>query len=147
MVTIRSFTREDAEALQYGLYPDMTRSEISDMIEEWNASVCRGRYFEMFAILFDERIVGCVSLYERSGFIASAGVEVMKEARGRGAASEALSWLTRYAAEKGYRILQDQVRKDNPASIRLHEKLGFQSDGSVYHNQRDHEVLLYLKPL
>ncbi|MBR3239815.1 MAG: GNAT family N-acetyltransferase [Oscillospiraceae bacterium] len=147
MVTIRSFTQGDAASLQQGLYPDLTLSDVSKLIDEWNTCAYRGRFFEMFAVLFDERIVGCVSLYERSEFIASAGVEVMKEERGKGAAAEALSWLTRYAAEKGYRILLDQVRKDNLASIRLHEKLGFQSDGTVYRNQRDHEVLLYLKPL
>ena len=42
-----------------------------------------------------------------------------------------------YAAEKGYRIILDQVRKDNPASIRVHEKLGFESDGYIYQNQKN----------
>ena len=45
------------------------------------------------------------------------------------------------------RILLDQVRRDNAASIRLHEKLGFETDGYGYRNQKGREVVLYLKPL
>ncbi len=147
MVTIRKFTHEDAASLQQSLYPDMTISDIAEMIDEWNTCVFRGRSFEMFAILSDARVVGCVSLYEHSKTVASLGAEVIAEERRRGAAFEALSLLMRYAAGKNYRILLDQVRRDNTASIRLHEKLGFESDGTVYRNQRDHEVVLFLKPL
>ena len=42
--------------------------------------------------------------------------------------------MLEYAAKKGYKIILDQVRKDNLASIRLHKKLGFESDGYVYLN-------------
>ena len=51
------------------------------------------------------------------------------------------------AASKGYRIMLDQVRKDNQASIKLHEKLGFESDGYTYRNQKNNEIILYIKPL
>lgn len=72
---------------------------------------------------------------------------MIAEERRKGAASEAISLLMRYASKKHYRIILDQVRKDNTASIRLHEKLGFESDGYVYRNQRDQEIVLYLKPI
>ena len=130
-----------------GLYPDMSLSEITEMIDEWNSGVFRGRAFDMFTVVSDGRIVGYVSLYEHTKTIASAGAEVIPEERRKGAASEALSLLMKYAAEKNYRIILDQVRRDNKASIRLHEKLGFESDGYVYRNQRDQEVILYMKPL
>ena len=147
MYNIRRFTTEDAAAIQRGMYPDMTLAGVSEMIDEWNAGAYRGRRFDMFAVVRDERIVGCVSLYEKSELIASLGAEIFAGERGRGAAFEALSLLMRYASEAGYRIILDQVRKDNAASIRLHEKLGFQSDGYFYGNQRGHEVVLYLKPI
>ena len=67
--------------------------------------------------------------------------------RYRGKYFEMFALLMQYAAEKGYRIVQDQVRRDNAASIRLHEKLGFESDGYVYRNQRNQEVVLYLKQI
>ena len=147
MVTIRKYNHEDAESLQQSQYPDMTLSEISEIIDQWNSCAYRGRFFELFAIVSDESIIGYVSLYEHSKNVASAGVEVIKEERRKGTASEALSLLMRYASTKGYRIILDQVRKDNIASIRLHEKLGFESDGYVYRNQRNQEIVLYLKPV
>ena len=41
------------------------------------------------------------------------------------------------ASGLGYRILVDQVREDNAASIGLHEKLGFESDRYAYKNKKD----------
>ncbi len=125
----------------------MELSAISEMIDEWNSLVCCGKYFEMFAIVSDDKIAGYVSLYEHSKTVASIGAEVIAEERRKGAASEAISLLMRYASEKRYRIILDQVRRDNMASIRLHEKLGFESDGYVYRNQRGQETVLYLKPI
>ena len=147
MVTIRHFTREDAELLPKSLFPGLTASEASEMIGEWNTGVYNGRAFEMFAILSEGKIIGYVSLYEHSRSVASAGAEVMAEERGKGAAESALRCLMRYAAERNYKVILDQVRRENRASIRLHEKLGFESDGYVYRNQRDQEVVLYLKLL
>lgn len=147
MVTIRNFTHQDAEPLRQSLYPDMELSAISEMIDEWNSLVCCGKYFEMFAIVSDDKITGYVSLYEHSKTVASIGAEVIAEERRKGAASEAISLLMRYASEKRFRIILDQVRRDNTASIRLHEKLGFESDGYVYRNQRGLETVLYLKPI
>ena len=147
MVTIRYFTHEDAESIRQNLYLDMPLSGISEMIDEWNTRVYHGKPFEMFAIFSDGRFVGYVSLYEHSKTVASLGAEVITEERRKGAAFEALSQLMQYAAKQNYRIILDQVRRDNAASIRLHEKLGFESDGYVYRNQRDQEVVLYLKPI
>ena len=59
----------------------------------------------------------------------------------------ALAALISLAKEKGYRIVLDQVRRDNRASIRLHEKLGFETDGYIYRNRKNNEVVLYLKIL
>ena len=120
---------------------------ITEMIDEWNSLVCCGKYFEMFAIVSDDKIAGYVSLYEHSKTVASIGAEVIAEERRKGAASEAISLLMRYASEKRFRIILDQVRRDNTASIRLHEKLGFESDGYIYRNQRGQETVLYLKPI
>lgn len=144
MIAIRRFAAEDAEALRRGLYPDMALSEVSEMIAEWNTCEYGGRRFDAFAVVSDERIVGYVSLYEQSRSVVSAGAEIFADERGRGAAAEAVRLLLRYASEQGYRIVFDQVRADNAASIRLHEKLGFESDGCVYRNRRGREVLLFL---
>ena len=147
MISLRHFSREDAESIRGNLYPDMTITDIMDMIDAWNSQLFHGHYFEMFAIVSGGQIAGSASLSERTRSIVSAGVEVYHHERGKGFGSEAVSLLLQYASEKGYRVMLNQVRKDNSASIRLHEKLGFETDGYVYRNQRNHEVVLYLKLL
>ena len=147
MIILRHFEHKDIKSLQGNLYPYLSENDIRDLITEWNSCIYQGRYFEMFAIESDGRIVGYVSIYEKSRSIASAGIEIFSEERGKGFASDAMADLLEYASERGCQIILDQVQKDNRASIRLHEKLGFESDGYVYRNQKNNEVLLYLKLL
>ncbi len=125
----------------------MAESEIIDMIAEWDSCAYRGRYFEMFAVISGSRIVGHVSVYEHSQNVASTGIEILYSERGKGFASEAMHALLEYASGKGYRLILNQVLKDNQASIKLHERLGFESDGYVYRNQKNKEILLYTKLL
>ncbi|MBR0508396.1 MAG: GNAT family N-acetyltransferase [Clostridia bacterium] len=145
MIGLRRFCREDARAVQSVLYPNAALGEIEEMIADWNAGVWNGRRFELLAVTADGAIAGTVSLLEQSGIAASLGIEIVPAQRGRGIASEAMRLLLEMAAESGYRLIVDQVRADNAPSIRLHEKCGFTTDGRVYRNKRDRDVVYYVK--
>jgi len=147
MIGLRQFCREDAGSVRAGLYPDMTIDEAERMISDWNAGFWNGRRFELLAVTQNGRIVGYVSLLEQSRAAVSLGIEIVPEERGKGIASEAMLLLLRKAAENGYHLILDQVRTDNRASIRLHEKFDFSTDGSVYRNKRDHDVVYFVKRL
>ncbi|MBP5727852.1 MAG: GNAT family N-acetyltransferase [Clostridia bacterium] len=147
MVILRHFTEQDASFVCEGLYPDLTIDEVVTMIREWNSGVHCGRYFEMFAVLSDDTIVGYASLTEHSQSTVSAGIEILSSERNKGFGAQALAALIDAASGKGYRIMLDQVRTDNQASIRLHEKMGFESDGYTYRNRNNNEIILYIKPL
>ena len=147
MTELRHFRPEDAEIVRRSLYPDADDAEAAGLIDEWNAGVWQGKPFEMLAVLSGGRIVGQASLLEHSPSVVSAGIEISAAERNRGLGTGALAALISLAKEKGYRIMLDQVRWDNRASIRLHEKLGFESDGCVYRNRQDREVILFIKPL
>ena len=145
MISLRSFQNSDADLLHQNQYPGLNLREISAMIDEWNMKIHDGKRFEMFAVQADEKTVGSISLFEHSKSIASAGIIVFADERQKGYASAAMELLTQHARRQGYRAIRSQVRSDNTASIRLHEKLGFETDGYVYRNRRDHEVLFYYK--
>ena len=147
MTDLRRFVPADAETIRKHLYPDLTTDGIERMIADWNRGVYEHRRFEMFAVTEDGRITGCASLAERSKSVVSLGIEIFATERGHGIASNAMPLLLAKAKEAGYRAVLDQVRTDNAASIRLHEAIGFETDGYVYRNQRDRDVVLYLKPL
>lgn len=147
MITLRRFTEQDAEWIQRYFYPDLQEEAIWKMIRDWNAGTYNGKEFEMLAILEDQQAVGMISLYEHSASVASIGPEVMPEKRNRGIAFEAMKLMMEKARRKGYRILSQQLRTDNMASRKLHEKLGFETDDYVYRNKYGHEVLIYLKAI
>ena len=147
MITLRQFTEEDAETVCGKLCPGTGEDEARGLIREWNSGAFEGKPFQMYAVICEGRIAGSVSLYERSKSAVSVGIELLPEYRGAGCASEAMGRILEIAAQRGYRLAVDQVRADNAASIRLHEKLGFETDGYIYKNRNDRQVLLYYKAL
>ena len=62
MITLRNFNKNDIYILQDLKYGDMSHNEIEKMIEDWNTKEYDGKYFEMFAVVSDDAIVGSVSL-------------------------------------------------------------------------------------
>ena len=114
------------------------------MITEWESNTCQGKYFEMFAITANDTIVGSVSLYEHSKSVVSIGVEIYPDQRRNRYAAEGMRLIMNHAKDLGYRIIQDQVRTDNQASIALHNSLEFETDGYVFKNKKDNDVLLYV---
>ena len=144
MINIRHFTEHDAEIIQQKQYQETPITDIRGMISEWETNTFRGKYFEMFAITADDTVVGSVSLYEHSKSIASVGVEIYPDQRGKGYAAEGMRLIINHARGLGYRIIQDQVRTDNQASIALHNSLGFETDGYVFKNAKNKDVILFL---
>lgn len=147
MITLRHFTENDAELLQAHQLYGKSKEDILSLINEWKSNSYNGKYFEMFAVVKDAMVVGSISLYGHSPNVASIGVEIFTDQRCRGYATDAMRLLLIHAKEKGYRIIQQQVRADNLSSIQLHEKLGFETDGYVYVNRKGHDIILYLKAL
>ncbi|MBR3556519.1 MAG: GNAT family N-acetyltransferase [Oscillospiraceae bacterium] len=147
MVSIRHFSDNDIDVLRTNLYPYLSLEEIRLMVQDWNSGSYLGKRFEMFAVLNGNEIVGTISLYEHSKSVASIGVEILEPHRRKGNAHEANLLLLEHAKQIGYKVIQNQVRTNNAASIRLNEKLGFESDEYVYKNKRDQTVYLFLKSL
>ncbi len=147
MVTLRRFTRDDAGILREKQAPDMTEDGLAALIDEYNVGSWRGKRFEMLAVVSDGDVVGSVSLLEHSRSVVSLGPEIFPAERRKGYAGEAMRLALARAAELGFRIVLQQILTDNEASLRLHEKLGFESDGYRYRNAKDREVVLYLKAL
>ncbi len=147
MIVLRNFTEDDALDLQKNSYSDLSIEQIQDLICEWNQKQVNNRYFEMFAVLSDDRIVGTISLYQHSIEIVSIGPEIFASHRRRGFAKGAMIHACNIAKEKGYKIVSQQIRTNNTASIALHSSLGFETDGLSYTNAKGNQVVTYLKYL
>ncbi len=147
MVSIRRFSESDLDAIRANLYPDMGDHDFRSMVQAWDSGSWQGKFFEMLGIFHDREIVGTISLYEHSKSVASIGIEVFESQRRKGYAYEANLLLLAHAKQLGYRVIVNQVRAENAASIRLNEKLGFESDFYIYKNKKDRPVFLFLKAL
>ena len=143
-IRIRHFTERDAPVIGRNQYPGVPTAEIREMISEWETNTCRGRYFEMFAVTRGGAIVGSVSLFEHTKSAVSIGVEIHPGERRKGYASDGMRLVMDRARALHYRVILDQVRQDNPASIALHKRLGFETDGYIYQNAKGQDVLLFL---
>lgn len=145
MISLRNFDHGDTAFLIEHFYEEMTEQDALALICEWEQKSYKGTYFEMFAILYHENLVGMISLYEHDGAI-SAGMEVVAAYRRRGIAYEALALALQRARARGAAKATAQVRKNNIASIKLHEKSGYIRCGECI-NARGNAVYQYEKTI
>lgn len=148
MVGLRNFTCEDIPVLKNNGYAEKSYEELCDIIERWQTDKMYGNaYFEMFAIDCDDELIGSASLYQKSGSIVSCGIEIYPEYRQTGYATAAYMQLLETARHKQYGIAIAQVSVVNVASVKLHRKLGFETDGYEYVNKKGEKIYIFLKAL
>ena len=147
MVKLRNFTIDDAEILKQEQSYNMSIEEIKSMICDWNKLEFQGKYFEMFAIIDDDKIVGSISLYQLSESVVSLGLEVFIKYQRQSFGKQAATLALQYAKNKGYKIVCNQVLTDNTASIALNKSFGFETDMYRYKNQKNKEVFIFLKSI
>lgn len=147
MILLRNLKKEDASELQEYVYSDLSTEQVEALICEWYKKQFNGKYFEMYAIVSDEKIVGTISLYQHSSEVISIGPEIFCEYRRKGFAKEAMICACQMAKEKGFKIVSQQIRTNNAASIALHCSLGFETNELVFTNTKGNQVYIYLKCL
>ena len=146
-MTLRNFLDGDAPIFREKHSKHLSIDEIQELFRKWNVKEYVGKYFEMFAIVKGEDIVGRISLYQHSENVISCGPEMFKGYCRQGFAKEAMLLAMDIAKSKGYKVVMQQIRTDNVASVALHNSLGFETDGYVYRNKKENGVLIYIKVL
>ena len=147
MIAIRNFECGDAEALQLAVYTERSVKEIEEKINRWNVKQFNGKYSETFAVLQDETLVGEIFLYQHTSEVVSIGPEIFPAYRKKGIGKMAMKLALDFAKEKGFKIVFQQIRVDNAASIALHTALGFETNGLTFTSRKGSEVAFYLKSL
>ena len=141
-IALKRFARDDIGVIA-PYYPGLSSEDLDEMA----SGERNGRFFRFFIVLCGREPVGTVSLYQHTGYIISAGPEIFPPFRRRGYAFEAMKLAYDFAKENGFRLAQAQIRTDNEASIRLHEKLGFLRSWEDVTNRHGHKVCIYSKIL
>ena len=145
MILLRNFQKEDVLELRRCIYLDLTVKQVEDIICDWEKKQYNNRYFEMFAVVADEKIVGMLSLYQHSEETVSIGPKIFVEYRRKGFAKEAMICACWVAKQKGFKSVSQQIRVNNIASIELHRSLSFETNQIVCTNAKGNKVLIYSK--
>ena len=147
MVLLRNFKEDDAMEYMQKQNEGMSLDAVKALIAKWQEKEFAGKYFEMFAVVKDAEIVGMISLYQHSQSVISCGPETFEPYRRQGIAGEAMQLAMETAKSKGYKLVSQQIRVNNTASIALHNKLGFETDGYIYKNRHGNDVQIFIKLL
>ncbi len=126
---------------------EMSDSDADTLISESNVELHNSKFFKMFIVSNKEAYIGTISLYEHSASVISIGPEIFDKYKRQGYAVQAMKAAMKAAKIKGYKVVFQQIRTDNTASIKLHTKLGFETDKYDYVNKNNHTVNIYLKSL
>ncbi len=145
MLELKPISEADTELLMAKY--NMSLESTSKLIMQSSSELYEDKFFKMFVVLNEQVCVGMISLYEHSSSIVSIGPDIFKKYRQRGYATEAMKAAMDIARAKGYKIVCQQIRTNNNASIKLHTKLGFETDNYVFRNRNNNEIVLYIKSL
>lgn len=145
-IKLRKFNAEDAYLLKKYQFHQMDMNEIKDMIALWNKNLYNGRYCEVFAAEYDGALSGWFSMAKLPNGRISIGPTVFEPYRQKEIAFSVMQNLLFTAKRNGYSLAEAQIRINNAASIKLHEKLGYIQGGKVI-NRNLNEVFVYTKEL
>lgn len=146
MLTLQAITALDRDTLQDTSYETITSDEWEKLISESSSQLHDHRYFEFFKVMDGNTVVGFMNLYAHSPHIISCGPEIKPQYRKQGYAYQAELLALEVAKSLRYSIAVAYVWETNIASIRLHEKLGFEQDQDFV-NAHKKEMRLYIKAL
>lgn len=145
-IKLRKFNSGDAYLLQKHQFQKMRIKDIEDMIALWNKNSYDGRYCEVFASEYDGTLAGWFSMAALPNGRISIGPTVFEPYRRKGIACTVMKDLLDTAKKNGYSYAEAQIRPNNTASIKLHEKLGY-IKGKKIINRNLNEVFVYTKEL
>lgn len=143
-LSIEPLKAQDLRILAY--YENCTTKSLQPMLAASLSQRHEDRYYERFAVLANDCMVGEVSLFEHEDGTVCDGVAIFPPFRQCGLASLALMQLSDVARARGFTVQTAQVRTNNEASIALHAKLGF-VPGEPWLNRRGNEVRTWRKEL
>ena len=84
-----------------------------------------------FAIDYNGRVAGGVTVARRHQRLAEIGWWLAAEFRGRGTATQAVGLVARWSGDLGLERLEARVHVDNPRSQRVAERVGMQREGRL----------------
>ena len=147
MIYLRPFAYYDWEWVQKHRFPDRSRSEILDIIDQWHEKYKDGLPFAIFAICDNVKIVGNISANLQEDFnTIRLDIEILPKFRRKGYGTFAMRQLMIIMVNNTYNRLIARIPVNDSVSIAFHESLGYTPD-SEETDPNGNKVRIYRKQL
>lgn len=146
MIYLKPITIDNINDFKNTSYDMMTLAQKEEMITESIHKIHNNMYFEFLVVYKNDVVIGFMNLFAHSKHIISCGPTIKDEYKRKGFGFEAERLALKYAKDKGFTIAVGGVDSTNTASIKLHEKLGFELERE-YLNKQGRTIRLYIKAI
>lgn len=134
---------QDVDCFDGTEYENLTIEKRTELIENSKNGCYNSQFFKFFLLKLDDEVVGFMNVCARSKSVISIAPEIKKCYRRKGYGKKGVLLALTKAEELGYKIAMATVVEENIASIKLHEKLGFER---VYnYEKKGKNLILFLK--
>lgn len=116
---------DDIEILDLTEYNNLSKESRQLLIRDSDRGLCNGEFFRFYVIKNGKEPVGVINIYGHGADTISVAPEIFERFRNKGFATKSLNIAYTIAKEKGFSTVIAGIRKENVASQKLHEKLGF----------------------
>lgn len=124
-------------------YGNLTAGRRLELIENSKNGCYNGKFFRFFLLKLDGEVIGFMNVCAHSKSVISVAPEIKEQYRQKGYGEKGLLLALKKAEELRYKIAMATVVEENIASIKLHEKLGFER---VYnYEKKGKNLILFVK--
>ena len=124
-IVLEPISFSDIEVLKLTEYRNLSIESKTKLVNDSQKGICNGNFFRFYLIKIEKEIVGVLNLFGHGENKISVAPEIFENFRRKGLAIKSLSMAYTIAKENGFDTVIAGIRKENIASQKLHEKLGF----------------------
>jgi len=112
---------------------NFVNGEYEKLYTRWIDNSITGLFpFTVYVAIANGKLVGFITLSNKEGLADIGLLAVSKEARGKGVATELITYVKNIAYENGLNTMQVVTQLDNSPAIKLYESQGFILNELVY---------------
>lgn len=125
-IQLTPITISDVELLDQTEYKNLSLERREELVKDSENRLCRGEFFRFYLIKNHEEFIGVINMCGHGDGVVSIAPEIIERFRNKGYAKESLLKAYSIARKVGFKTVTAGIKPDNIASIKLHEKLGFE---------------------
>ncbi len=118
-------SEKDLQILDFTEYKNLSVEKRKLLVQDSKKGSCNGEYFRFYIVKVGTEAVGVINTCGHGVDAVSVAPEIFEKFRNQGFATKSLNLAYDIAKDTGFETVIAGIRKENVASQKLHQKLGF----------------------